>query len=39
MTEFKVNYFFEAEGEEFKELFYNGLEDFISEKIKFQLHN
>lgn len=39
MTEFKVNYFFEAEGEEFKELFYKGLEDFMSEKINFQFHN
>lgn len=39
MAEFKIDYFFETDGEEFNELFYKGLEDFISEKINLQLYN
>ena len=32
MNEFKINYFFEEDGEDFNDLFYEGLEDFILEK-------
>lgn len=33
MTEFKINCFFDENAEDFSELFYKSLEDFISEKI------
>lgn len=36
MDKFKVNCFFEKNGEEFNELFYEGLEDFILEKVNLQ---
>lgn len=36
MKEFKVNCFFEEEGENFNDLFYEGLENFILEKVNLQ---
>ena len=39
MNEFKINYFFEENGENFKDLFYEGLENFILEKINLQFCN
>ena len=39
MNEFKINYFFEENGENFNYLFYEGLENFILEKINLQFCN
>lgn len=39
MNEFKINYFFEKNGENFNDLFYEGLENFILEKINLQFCN
>ena len=39
MNEFKINYFFEEDGEDFNDLFYEGLENFILEKINLQFCN
>lgn len=39
MKKYKINCFFEDVGENFDELFYKGLEDFILEKINLQFCN